>query len=425
MSADPGASPHTISVVIPVYQGEHTLEQVVGELLPYCSARTSPHGHRYLVEEILLVHDHGPDRSAQVIRELAEHHPQVRPVWLSRNYGQHAATLAGMSSAGSDWIVTMDEDGQHDPTGIAAMLDTALAENAQVVYAAPSNPAPHGPLRNLSSRGAKAVTSRLTTTTIDARMFHSYRLILGEIGRSVAAYAGAGVYLDVALGWVTNRATSCPIAVRQEGERPSGYNWRRLFSHFWRLVLSSGTRGLRLVALAGAGLGVLGLLLAIYIIIARLADNSVQPGWASVIVAVLVCSGTVLIALGVVAEYLGMAVNMAMGRPLYLIVSDERTGPLGRDASPPGQDPTAVQAPPPVVEPDPASARPGPPPESEPAPSRPDEPRLDPAPSSPDGPDHGPAQSSSSPRPSSSTGPPSSTRPPASGAGGSVAAPTG
>ena len=65
-------------------------------------------------------------------------------VWLSRNYGQHAATLAGMSSSGGDWIVTLDEDGQHDPSYVGAMLDVALAEQASVVYARPVNPAPHG-----------------------------------------------------------------------------------------------------------------------------------------------------------------------------------------------------------------------------------------------------------------------------------------
>ena len=83
---------------------------------------------------MLLVHDCGPDDSARVMRELAPH-PFVRPVWLSRNFGQHAATLAGMASSGGDWIVTMDEDGQHDPAYIGAMLDVALAEQASVVYA--------------------------------------------------------------------------------------------------------------------------------------------------------------------------------------------------------------------------------------------------------------------------------------------------
>ena len=84
----------------------------------------------------------------------------------------------------------------------------------------------------------------------DASIFHSYRLVLGEVGRSVAAYAGAGVYLDVALGWVAGTAATCPVRLRAEGDRPSGYSLRRLLSHFWRMVLTSGTRLLRLVSRA-------------------------------------------------------------------------------------------------------------------------------------------------------------------------------
>ena len=78
------------------------------------------------------------------MRELEQEYPFVRSVWLSRNFGQHAATLAGMASSGGDWIVTLDEDGQHDPSYIGAMLDVALDEQASVVYARPVNPAPHG-----------------------------------------------------------------------------------------------------------------------------------------------------------------------------------------------------------------------------------------------------------------------------------------
>ena len=72
------------------------------------------------------------------------------------------------------------------------------------------------------------------------RDFHSYRLVLGEVGRGLAAYCGESVFLDVALTWVVNRSATCPVAMRDERGRPSGYSTRRLASHFWRLVLTSG-----------------------------------------------------------------------------------------------------------------------------------------------------------------------------------------
>jgi len=283
---------------------------------------------------VLLVHDNGPDESARVIRELAEKYDFVRPVWLSRNFGQHPATLAGMASSGGEWIVTMHEDGQHDPAAIAPMLDVAMAEQADLVYAKPTNSPPHGAVRNAASKAAKRVIVA-SAGTRSARDFHSYRLVLGEVGRSVAAYAGAGAYLDVAMSWVARRIATCPVQLRAEGGRPSGYSFRTLSSHFWRMVLSSGTKGLRLVSLLGVFFALCGLGLAVYLLVARLFfDADLPPGWPSLMVAILLSSGAILFSLGVIAEYIGVNVNMAMGRPLYLIVSDPASGPLGRALPP-------------------------------------------------------------------------------------------
>jgi polyisoprenyl-phosphate glycosyltransferase len=322
------ASGHDLSVVIPVYQGEGTLTRVLADLARWHAPFLTPDGHRARVAEVLLVHDCGPDDSDRVIRAAAEEHDWVRPVWLSRNFGQHAATLAGMSSSGGDWVVTMDEDGQHDPADLGALLDRAMAAQADVVYAAPVNPAPHGLLRNASSRLAKR-SVRLLTGGEEAVLFHSYRLMLGDVARSVAAYSGSGVYLDVALGWVSRRMVTAPVTLRAE-DRASGYRWRTLLSHYWRMVVSGGTRVLRVVSLLGFVFAVLGFLLAAFVVWARLSDQIDVTGWASTMVAVLLSSGVLLFTMGVVAEYLGVAVNMAMGKPLYLVVRDRADGPLAR-----------------------------------------------------------------------------------------------
>ncbi|WP_205649442.1 glycosyltransferase [Agromyces sp. LHK192] len=321
--------PHEVSIVIPVYQGERTLDALLEEIVPLTEGVPTPDGYRMIVREVILVHDNGPDDSATVMRSIAARHPFVRLVWLSRNYGQHAATLAGMASSGSEWIVTLDEDGQHDPNAIGGMLDTALREAASVVYAKPTNPAPHGFVRNSASKGAKWLLTRFFTGS-NAPDYQSFRLILGTIGRSVAAYSGSGVYLDVAMGWVAGKVVTSPVELRNEGDRVSGYSPRRLFSHFWRMILSSGTRALRFVSVLGSVFGVVGLLLAIFIFISRLAGNDVPEGWASTIVVILVSSGAILFSLGVIAEYIGINVNMAMGKPPYLITSDPINGPLGR-----------------------------------------------------------------------------------------------
>jgi len=330
---DRPAQDHQISVVIPVYQGEATLGGMLRELEVWTRPFSTPDGHRAVVSEVLLVHDCGPDESDRVIREAAASFDWVRPIWLSRNFGQHAATLAGMSSSGGDWVATLDEDGQHDPAELGGMLDCAIAERADVVYARSLSSAPHGVLRNVaSSMGKRSI--RLLSGRAGAEMYHSYRFMLGDVARSVAAFSGPGVYLDVALSWICRNPTTTPVTLRENAERRSGYRWRTLASHYWRMVLTSGTRMLRLVSLLGVALALVGLVLTVCVVVLRLTGHIDVSGWASAMVVALLSSGAILFALGVVAEYIGVAVNMAMGKPLYLALGDRDLGPLGRRAAP-------------------------------------------------------------------------------------------
>lgn len=319
---------HRISVVIPVYQGERTLRSVVDELRPLVTGFTTAAGHRAQVGEVVLAYDRGPDASDRVIRELDAEEDWIKPVWLSRNFGQHAATLAGMASSGGEWIVTMDEDGQHDPADVGSLLDTALAQRADLVYAEPVNRPPHGFVRNTASKTSKRLLESLFQGG-RASHFNSFRLVLGEIGRSVAAYAGTGVYLDVALGWVAANVVTAPVTLREEGDRRSGYSYRRLLEHFWRMVLTSGTRGLRLVTATGVLFFIGGIIFAIYLTIARFVSGDIPDGWTSQMVLTAVGTGVILVSLGIIAEYLGVAVNTALGKPAYLIVRDPASGPLG------------------------------------------------------------------------------------------------
>ena len=313
---------NSISVVIPVYSGAVTLPGVVKELEQLRSTQETPDGRKFRVDEVLLVWDRGIRGSEKVVRELAAHDEWIRPVWLSRNYGQHPATLAGMTSSGGDWIVTMDEDGQHDPAYIGDLLDTAYRDRTQLVYASPMNRPPHGVLRNAASWLTKWLFVHVLVSSRVPRAFNSYRLILGEAGRSVAAYAGAGVFLDVALSWVVTDSSTCPVVLREEGRPASAYTFRRLVSHFWRLVISSGTRPLRFVSTMGILFALLGFGVAISSVIQKtVGDVSVQ-GWTSVFVATLVVGGAVLFALGIIAEYIAASSSMAMGKPVYVIVRD-------------------------------------------------------------------------------------------------------
>lgn len=320
MTLPDGPNVQTVSIVVPVYQGELTLEPLLAEIEPLTATQPTPRGVQFRVSEVILVHDGAIDRSDAVMAALAAKLPFVTPVWLSRNYGQHAATLAGMASTNGDWVVSLDEDGQHNPAEIGRLLDLATEKDVQLVYAQPSNKPPHGPVRNFFSAAAKwAFKTILGHANLGE--FNSFRLIQGEIARGLAAYCGRGVYLDVALSWVVAGAAHCPVLLRSERGRPSGYSFRSLAHHFWTLVLTSGTRPLRMVAFIGLASVVLALCLTAYSVWGKITGQVDVPGWASLLIVVSLFSGLILFSLGVLAEYLGIAVTMALGKPLYLITS--------------------------------------------------------------------------------------------------------
>ncbi|MCC6805891.1 MAG: glycosyltransferase [Deltaproteobacteria bacterium] len=311
---------HTISVVVPVYQGEQTLAGLVDEIAPLVAVQTTPAGRHYRVSEVVMVHDGAVDGSHRVMQKLAAEHAFVRPLWLSRNYGQHPATLAGMASSSGDWVVTVDEDGQQNPTDIGKLLDVALNGGHSLVYAKPLNPPPHGFFRNAMSGLAKWFFVTLLSNVSIGR-FNSFRLIHGEIARSVSAYCGNQVYLDVALGWVVPGSGHCPVMLRDEGSRRSGYNLRKLVAHFWRLVLTSGTRPLRLISLLGTLSVLAAFAISAFAVWEKIMSRVPVAGWTSLMIVLCFFSGLILFSLGVACEYLGITLNMAMGKPLYMLVS--------------------------------------------------------------------------------------------------------
>jgi glycosyltransferase involved in cell wall biosynthesis len=313
-------SEQSVSVVVPVYRGELTLRPLISEITPLLRASKTPRGWPFRVLEVILVHDAGPDRSDAVIRNICSSHEFVRAVWMSRNFGQHAATLAGMAASGGDWVVTIDEDGLQNPLDIGALLDRAFDKAAQVVYGIPSNRTPHAAWRNATSRAAKWLTRRVL---MRGRIgtFSSFRLIRGEIARGLAAYCGTSVYLDVALSWVAGRVAEQAVVLRRERDRPSGYSPLRLIGHFWRLVVTSGVGPLRLVTYSGAIVFLLSLAAGIYLLVRALSGSMPVQGWPSLIITMTALGGLTLLSLGIIAEYVGIVVASALGRPLYMTIS--------------------------------------------------------------------------------------------------------
>ena len=310
-----------MSIVVPVYQGERTLEPLLAEIEPLTAPGATPRGRRFHVAEVILVHDGAIDDSHTVMESLAARLPFVTNVWLSRNFGQHPATLAGMAATSADWVVTLDEDGQQNPADIGGLLDAALEVDA---------PWSTG-RRSIRRRTASSATRSAawprpcrwrSSGTAQMAHFNSYRLVRGDIARSLAAYCGHGVYLDVALAWVVGRWATGPVTLRPDRRfRPSGYTFRRLFAHFGRLILTAGTRPLRLISVVGFLAVLAGAGLSAVIVCGALRHQIPVQGYTSLIVVICFFSGVVLFSLGIIAEYLALSLTTGMGRPLYVTVS--------------------------------------------------------------------------------------------------------
>jgi hypothetical protein len=141
------------------------------------------------------------------------------------------------------------------------------------------------------------------------------------VARTLAAYCAQGVYLDVGLYWIANRVGHCPVWLRQERGRRSGYSWLDLLRHFWHLVLTTGTKPLRLITYIGLGSVLFSVGLTGYALSLKMSGNVPVQGWTSLLVIVAFFSGCILISLGIISEYLAMTMGIVMGRPLYVVSS--------------------------------------------------------------------------------------------------------
>lgn len=315
--------PVLVSVVIPVYRGRETLELLMSEL----EAVRSEWQRRMLpveLVEVICVDDGSADGSESVLERLQRQYSWLRVIPLSRNFGQHPATVAGLLEASGDWVVTMDEDRQHPPRFLLSLLHQAITTSSDLVYAQPNQPVHQSRFRDASSRLSKSLIA-IVTRNPHVRSFNSFRLIRGSIARAAAAVSAHETYLDVSLCWFTDRITTLPLPLtdyRYARDRQSGYSFGRLLSHARRLAVSSQAKWLRCGALIGTGAMLLSVLLGSSILLRKLADpSSIQvQGWTSLFLMVLFFGGLTSLLLGILLEFQSVILLQSLGRPTYFVV---------------------------------------------------------------------------------------------------------
>lgn len=312
-----------ISVVVPVFAGEEYLEKLADKLEKvrvYWEEGNFP----IRLSEAIFVDDCSIDNSPLIIDGLEKKYGWFVALHLSRNSGQHPATIAGILHSSGDWVVSLDEDLQHPPESIEGLLRHAARYEFDVVYAEPNTMVHESRARDATSRTYKRLVEWLTGNP-HIRKANSFRLIRGSIARAAASACSHDTYLDVALAWFTQRFGSLPMTLKDQryikkGE--SGYNFRSLISHARRLLVSSHLKVLR----GGAFAGVIAVVMSVFggiglLLLKLIAPESIQvQGWTSLVLLILFFGGLLLFLVGVALEYLSFLVQKAHGRPVFFTI---------------------------------------------------------------------------------------------------------
>lgn len=315
--ANSGTTP-SVSVVVPVYGGTKALPEL-------CQRVGATLKDNY---EIILVDDNGPTEAWPVIRDLARNNPHVFGVRLSKNFGQHAATMCGIARARGEWIITMDDDLEHPPESIPTLIEAGDADYPLVYGAFVQRT--HAAYRNWSSELMRWTLKRAFPDLNEN--YCSFRAIHHSIARQLNNFDLSKPYIDGMLSWVTANARSVevPHGERQHGE--SAYTFKKLMAHAANIFVTFSLIPLRMATYGGLGLAGISFLSIIYFVYGKLTGAVQNPGYTSLMSVVLFACGIQLIILGVLGEYVGKLMNAAYKRPGYVVLEVARA-PAGHDPS--------------------------------------------------------------------------------------------
>ncbi|WP_457914690.1 undecaprenyl-phosphate 4-deoxy-4-formamido-L-arabinose transferase [Candidatus Hartigia pinicola] len=301
-----------VSVVIPVYNEEQSLVQLLDRTIRSCKQLTQDY-------ELILVDDGSSDHSTSILIKAAENlDNNVIVIILNRNYGQHSAIIAGFNQADGNLVITLDADLQNPPEEIPRLVQTA-SEGYDVV----------GTYRTyrqdswFRKKASKIINAMITKVT---------GCSMGDYGCMLRAYRR---HIIDAMLQCNERSTFIPILANIFAQRiieidvihaerkfgNSKYNLMNLINLMYDLLTCLTTTPLRLLSVVGAMISVGGFLLAVLLIVVRLvfnvtwADNGVFTLFAILFMFI----GAQFFSMGLLGEYIGRIYNDVRARPRYFI----------------------------------------------------------------------------------------------------------
>jgi undecaprenyl-phosphate 4-deoxy-4-formamido-L-arabinose transferase len=311
--------PPALTFVIPLYNSAAT----IAPLMRTIEDLAVPGGH-----EVILVNDGSSDTTSQVARGIvASARIPVTLIEHARNFGEHNAVLTGWRHARGEHIVNLDDDGQNPPAEAVRLWEHAKSTGLDVVFGH-YDVKRHAAWRNAGSW----LTNKMTDIALDKPpgfYLSSFRCVTSFVAKQVATYAGPYPYIDGLLLQVTQKIGSMTVRHEERIGGASGYTLRRLIRLWLSAWLNFSVLPLRTATILGLVTASAGLIAFAVVVWLWLINRGPAYGWGWVMATVLVFSGTQLVLLGLVGEYVGrmfLTVNQRPQSVVREVVSSESAG---------------------------------------------------------------------------------------------------
>jgi len=268
---------------------------------------------------IYYINDGSTDRTAEILQRLTSQDERVTAIELSRNFGHQAALTAGLDAAKGDYVITMDGDGQHPPALIPAMLDLAAA-GYDLVLTQRDDPFSG----SVFKRQTSSLFYRLINRVGDTQVLPGgadFRLITRTAADGLKQMREYHRFLRGMVAWMGFRTVILPYSPPERLAGKSKYTLRKMLRLAANAIFSFSLVPLYVGLSLGALMLFLALVEMVYVLSFWISGNqqSLAPGWSSLMFVLLVVGGLLMILLGFIGVYVGFIFQEVKGRPIYLV----------------------------------------------------------------------------------------------------------
>ena len=300
-----------LSFVIPCYRSEKTVMTVVDEIEETVIKRPE------FDYEIILVNDGSPDNVWDVIQNRTKEDEHVIGINLAKNFGQHCALMAGYNHTIGDYVVSLDDDGQTAATAMFDLIDK-LEEGFDIVYA--SYPETHqNAFRRWGSDFAKKMSDYMFDIKGDKRKGSSYFVMKRFVVDEIIQYKHSYPYIYGLVMRTTRNIEMVSIEHRDRIQGKSGYNLKSLVSLWLNGFTAFSVKPLEIGVYIGFFTAAFGFLLSIFTIVRKLLNPDIMMGWSSLMAAILIVGGVIMIMLGMIGEYVGRIYICINNSPQFVV----------------------------------------------------------------------------------------------------------